>query len=155
MKVIGWPPSASWTHINAETAQSEQKICAALRKNPAPAVKLDLSFNQFCQSLNHEIPAGNRSTGIYLARTSGIFGKLPVRRLGRLEDFCLIFPMNCGTLGWPRRTLGYCGISTVTFKLEYQAATLAMSSSVRLPAMIDICGSLRSPFLKACSCFMM
>jgi hypothetical protein len=32
MKVIGWPPSASAVHINAELAQSEQGICDAVRE---------------------------------------------------------------------------------------------------------------------------
>ena len=41
---------------------------------------------------------------------------------------------------------------TVNLMLEYQAARSAMSSSVSGLAMMDICGSWRSPERKAFSC---
>jgi hypothetical protein len=43
MKVIGWPPSASWANINAEAGRSEQKnLCCGA--NIQGSAKLDLTF---------------------------------------------------------------------------------------------------------------
>src|SRR5688572_5437474 len=46
---------------------------------------------------------------------------------------------------------GYFGISALILMLEYQAATSAICSSLKLWAMIDICSCLRSPALNAFS----